>query len=242
MDQVFNQPMRKSTQLSNSTALVKTTWSGARNMHERKREKQTSAFEVFYRQNKEIVWRAGILLFLFLLTNLITGLTVRNKVSTRLKMEHQIELQEELSAARTEIENEIRAQYGADEVDAQVAQINREADLLARMLYPYRDNTDEGLKSAVWCVLCRVQNSRYPDTVSEVVYQKDQWMGFAEDNPIVQRLRDIAVEQLRIYYSGSALPMSPEYVFMSWSSSEITLRSTFDGKGGCHYWYESDWR
>lgn len=79
-------------------------------------------------------------------------------------------------------------------------------------------------------------------TISEVVYQKDQWMGFADDNPIVQRLRDIAVEQLRIYYSGSALPMSPEYVFMSWSSSEITLRSTFDGKGGCHYWYESDWR
>lgn len=242
MDQVF-QPWRKGTPTVTETeALVEVGRARTRNMHERKRNPGRSAVQVFYQQNKEIVWRAGILLFLFLFSNLVTGLTVRNKVSTRLNMEHQLELQHELSAARVEIENEVRAQYGADEADAQVAQINREADLLARMLYPFRDNTDEGLKSAVWCVLCRVQNSRYPDTVAEVIYQKDQWMAFDDEAPIVQRLRDIAVEQLRIYYSGSALPMSPEYVFMSWSSSEITLRSTFDGKGGCHYWYESDWR
>lgn len=241
MDQVFTQPMRNSTynSIEATKSMVGVGIQGERAVY--KRKAKTSAFETFYRQNKEIVRRAGILLLLFLITNLITCLVTSNKIKTRLESEYQISLQEEISATRLQVESEMRDQYGADEVDAQIAKINEEADLLAKMLYAYRNNTDEGVKSATWCVLCRVNNPAYPDTVSDVVHQNDQWMGFSDDNPVVQRLKDIAADQLRIFYSGSALPMSPEYVFMSWNYKEITLRSTFEGKAGCHYWYESDW-
>ena len=240
MNEVFSHPMRESTQVINSVVLADKALPGARNMRNRTGVHRNTSFSVFYRQNKEIVRRAGIILLVILLSNLITKAQTTKKVEERLKAQYQHELQAELYAARQEIENSVRETYGADEIDEQTAHFNREVQMISKLLYPYIINvTDNSLRSGVWCVLSRVQSKLYPDSIEEVVMQDKQWMGYSEDNPVVQRVSDIVEEQLNLYYSGNAYPMNPVYVFMDWQKGELVLRDAYNGK--YHIWDDTDW-
>jgi len=111
-----------------------------------------------------------------------------------------------------------------------------EAALLAKMLYPYRNNSAEDQTVACWCVFNRVESAQYPDTVEEVIRQPQQWMGYSDDNPVLGDLYAVAQAELTRWYSESIRPMSAEYVFMSWSEEEIVLRDSFEESKKTHYW------
>ncbi len=115
--------------------------------------------------------------------------------------------------------------------------IKAEAEVVAKVLYGTAlHNTREQQEAVVWCILNRVENSFYPDNVIDVCRQDRQWMGYSDDNPILQELYDVAYDILTGYYEGSYRAMSPEYVFLSWSSTEIVLRDTFEETSHTHYW------
>ena len=157
-------------------------------------------------------------------------------------LEVREEYEKKISEVREQTEqetiNRLAVQYGTVEENAERAAIDAESKVLAKMLYAYRYNSDEGLKSACWCAINRVDSKYYPNTVDGVCEQKSQWMGWSEENPIIQKLYDIAHEQLALWHNGIHL-VDPDFVYMEWSPQEITLRTEFTGKG--HFWYESDW-
>lgn len=96
-----------------------------------------------------------------------------------------------------------------------------EVEALAKMLYgEARGVTSDTEKAAcVWCVLNRVDDPRFPDTVLEVVAAPYQFAGYSADYPVLPELRKIAADVLTRYHEeksgadnvGRVLPA--EYCF-----------------------------
>ena len=119
--------------------------------------------------------------------------------------------------------------------DSKTAAMREDAKEIARVLYGVRTNNTADLRTLVWCVLNRVDNKAYPNTIAEVVAQAHQWMGYSESNPVLDDLFNIAYGEIEIWYGGIR-PCPPDYVFMNWTPSEITLRDTFEFSSKTHSW------
>ena len=113
--------------------------------------------------------------------------------------------------------------------------IKQEGEYLARMLYAYRNNSERDLRTAVWCALNRVDSAGFPDTVKEVCQQPSQWMGYSDDNPILESLYEIAIKELETWHNNYR-PVNKDYVYLSWSSKEIVLRDTYAKGPNTRYW------
>ena len=167
-------------------------------------------------------------------------------ISQRLKYENRIEElnathTQELTALREELEEKYESQltelkqyyeYGGD-----ISQIEREAEYIAKVIYgTARNHADPDKKAVVWCILNRVEHYAHPDTVAEVCEQPKQWMGYSDDNPVLTDIYDLALEELKIWYSGDHRPIDNRYIYLSWSSKEILLRDTFEETKSTNYW------
>lgn len=142
----------------------------------------------------------------------------------------RVELQENYEAQIAELKQYY--EYGGD-----VSQIEREAEYIAKVLYGTAANhADSDKRAVVWCILNRVEHHSHPDTVVEVCEQPKQWMGYSVNNPVLQDLYDIALTELKIWHNGGHRPMNNSYVFLTWSSSEILLRDTFEENRNTNYW------
>lgn len=112
-----------------------------------------------------------------------------------------------------------------------------EAEEIAKVLYgTARYNTEDDQRLVVWCIINRMEATGYPDTIEGVCQQDSQWMGYSQDNPVLENLLNIADEELTRYYSGNPRPVGPEYIFLSWTENEIVLRDKFEETAGTHYW------
>ena len=125
-----------------------------------------------------------------------------------------------------------------------------EVEALAKMLYgEARGVTSDTEKAAcVWCVLNRVDDSRFPDTVLEVVAAPYQFAGYSADYPVLPELERIAADVLTRYHEeksggenvGRVLPADycfftgdgeHNYFTIGWKDTETwgwTLSSPYD--------------
>ena len=74
-----------------------------------------------------------------------------------------------------------------------------EADViaLAQMLYgEARGCTVDNQMKCVWCVLNRVDDPRFPDTIQGVLSQPSQFHGYSPDFPVWDELKDVALDVL----------------------------------------------
>ncbi len=74
-----------------------------------------------------------------------------------------------------------------------------EADViaLAQMLYgEARGCTVDNQMKCVWCVLNRVDDSRFPDTIQGVLSQPSQFHGYSPDFPVWDELKEVARDVL----------------------------------------------
>ena len=132
--------------------------------------------------------------------------------------------EEEIQALRAEYEN-----LTPEEL------IKQEGEYLARMLYAYRNNSERDLRTAVWCALNRTDSPGFPNSVKEVCQQPSQWMGYSDDNPILENLYEIAIKELETWHNNYR-PVNRDYVYLSWSSKEIVLRDTYEKGPNTRYW------
>ena len=124
------------------------------------------------------------------------------------------------------------------EIDAHPAdpQEEKDAELLAKVLYGVKDNSTDDMKTLCWCVFNRVDNPDYPGTLEEVVNQPQQWMRYSDDNPVVESLYQVAKEQLDLWQTGGRRPCMNTFVFMNWTASDICLRDNWREGNNTHYW------
>lgn len=172
---------------------------------------------------------------------MITSISQRVKYENKIKELNELH-QEDLIALRVELRDEYESEiaeiekyyeYGGD-----VEQIELEAEWIARVMYGmYRpEHKDSDLRAIVWCILNRVDNKAYPSEVQAVCQQKSQWMGYSDDNPVIAKMYDIALAELKKWHGDSVRPMSSDYVYLTWSSKEILLRDTFAENRSTNYW------
>lgn len=120
--------------------------------------------------------------------------------------------------------------------DPQEARRIEEAQMLARVLYGVKDNSTDDLRTYCWCVFNRVDSADYPGTLEEVIAQPSQWMRYSEENPVIESLYLIAREELEQWHNGATRPCTSDYVYMTWSPSEIVLRNTWVNSSSTRYW------
>ena len=168
--------------------------------------------------------------FLVVLLLVLAGLIIA-RVSF-CKAEKQFNARLEAYKAQVQAEAEAIASMPPSELEIR----QQEAEALARVLYGVKDNSTDDLRTLCWCVINRVDNSRYPATLDEVINQPDQWMRYSPENPVLESLYQIAYEELDAWHSGSHRPCSDEYVFMGWTAKEIVLRNEFNTNQSTRYW------
>lgn len=114
--------------------------------------------------------------------------------------------------------------------------IKSEAEYIAKVLYgTAQNNTERDQRTVVWCILNRVDSTAYPNTVKEVCEQPAQWMGYSDKNPVLAALYNVAIKELETWHNDYR-PVSSDYIYMSWSSKEITLRDTYEKNAETRYW------
>ena len=188
-----------------------------------------------------MVQRAVVAILILALAIMITSITQRVKYENRIKEINELH-QEEMIALRIELRDEYESEIAAIEkyyeYGGDVSQIEREAEWIAKVMYGMAkpDHKDSDLRAIVWCILNRVDNKAYPGEVQAVCQQKSQWMGYSDDNPVIAKLYDIALTELKKWHGDSVRPMSADYVYLTWSSKEILLRDTFAENRSTNYW------
>lgn len=117
--------------------------------------------------------------------------------------------------------------------------IKIEAEYVAKVLYGTAQlNSAHGQKMVVWCIINRVENQNYPDSIKDVCQQKDQWMGYSDNNPVMRDLYDLSYEILSNWHNGGYRDISPDFIFMKWSPDQICLKTEFEETKSCRFIYE----
>ena len=179
-------------------------------------------------------------ILIIVLAVMVTAVTQRAKYEARID-ELRAGHEEAIDILRTELTEEHEAQLAElkqyYEYGGNVSQIEREAEYVAKVIYgTARNHSAADKKAVVWCILNRVEHYAHPNTIAEVCEQPKQWMGYSNDNPVLDDNYELALAELKTWYSGGHRPMGNEYIYLSWSSKEILLRDAFEENRNTNYW------
>jgi len=115
------------------------------------------------------------------------------------------------------------------EVATEIGDYDKDVGMLARLMYSEARGVKSKAEQAavVWCVLNRVDSSKYPDTIKSVITAKSQF-AYKRNTPVKAELRDLAedvitrwlLEQKGVEEVGRTLPKNYLY---------------FAGRGGRNY-------
>lgn len=107
-----------------------------------------------------------------------------------------------------------------------------EVDALARTLYGECRGCSELQQRAVaWTIFNRVDDSRFPDSVIEVITQPSQFFGYRESFPVTAELEALARDCLTDYHNGEGRVFGPDFCFFL-GNGRINIFSTeYGGKG-----------
>lgn len=170
--------------------------------------------------------------------SLIAGRSAHVKTEKAVTAEYE----EKLTALQRELQTEReKTAVKTSETTTVNAELVIKAEKLAKVLYGFKNNDKSDLITACWCVFNRVDiktgEYAYLTSLEDVIAQPEQWMGYSDENPVIEDLYQIAYAQLEIWLSGGHRPVSSEYVFLVWSPGEIYLKTSLTGKNDTRTWH-----
>ena len=104
---------------------------------------------------------------------------------------------------------------------------------MAKMLWgEARGCALDNQQKAVWCVLNRVDDSRFPDTIQGVLSQPSQFHGYSPDFPVWDELKEVALDVLTrwsLEKQGVTVEreLQPEYVFFTGDGVQNHFREVY---------------
>ena len=104
---------------------------------------------------------------------------------------------------------------------------------LAQMLYgEARGCTVDNQMKCVWCVLNRVDDSRFPDTIQGVLSQPSQFHGYSPNFPVWDELKEVALDVLTrwsLEKQGVTVEreLPTEYVFFTGDGIQNNFREVY---------------
>lgn len=117
----------------------------------------------------------------------------------------------------------------------ETAPIYTDADItaLAQMLYgEARGCTVDNQMKCVWCVLNRVDDARFPDSIIGVVSQPGQFYGYSADFPVWDNLYTVALDVMQRWAAekqGAEVvrELGSEYLWFTGDSVENHFRAVY---------------
>lgn len=94
----------------------------------------------------------------------------------------------------------------------------------------------EDYRTYAWCIFNRVDNPAYPNTLDEVILQKDQWVGFAVENPSVDQYYTMALKFVKEWRNAETRPVTTDYLWAELTEKGIYLRNSFKADGYAVRW------
>ena len=104
---------------------------------------------------------------------------------------------------------------------------------MAKMLWGEARGCElDNQQKAVWCVLNRVDDSRFPDTIQGVLSQPSQFHGYSPDFPVWDELKEVARDVLTrwsLEKQGATVEreLLPEYVFFTGDGIQNNFRAVY---------------
>lgn len=94
------------------------------------------------------------------------------------------------------------------------------------------------LRTYCECIINRAINKQngFPSTISEVILQKNQWVGFSEDNQVIERYYKIAKSVVDNYYSGATRPCSADFCWAELNRDGIWLKNEYSDSRYVRTW------
>lgn len=140
-------------------------------------------------------------------------------------------------AERDAAEEAVRAETFAAET-AQQSQYDRKLKLLCQQvygLYQVGARRADQMELAAWVAINRVDDTRWPDTLEEVLLQPEQWQGMSEENPVLQDIYTVCKEALDAYTTGGIRPIAPDFVYLSYENGKLSARTEYIDSASCRY-------
>ncbi len=170
--------------------------------------------------------RRGYRKMLLILLSSALVVTVLVNIGDKVEAAKQAEL--DMIAERTE------AMLNTEPVPETVPQeYIDEAELLARVIYGIRRNSENDMRTHIWCIFNRIDTKTgefsKTNTLEEAVNKPGQWIFFEPDYeyPVVESLYQIALEEVKKWHEEHR-PCAPDFVYEEWSEDEIVLRTTWE--------------
>lgn len=143
------------------------------------------------------------------------------------------------NATPPEVNTEGLAQYEVVEngtecpVSLEVLFTEEDVVMVAKTLYgECRGCPAEEQAQVVWCIVNRVDDPRFPDTIQGVITQPWQFHGYSSSFPIWENLEDVARDVLtRWSYEKQGIAvereLAPEYVFFTGNGTQNIFRTVY---------------
>lgn len=117
------------------------------------------------------------------------------------------------------------------------ARLKEEAEAVARVVYGMaRHHAVQHQETVVWCILNRVDDSRFADDIIEVCNQPAQWVEYYDTNPVLESMYQMAYRVISDWRNGAHRPMAPDFVFAERTEDSIILRNTYEYTSRTRYY------
>ena len=118
--------------------------------------------------------------------------------------------------------------------------MKKNAEQKAKVLYGARNFEEKyGYTKADFLTLCQCIDNRtafYGMTVEEVVTQPEQWVGYYDSNPVVDKYYKIALESEQEKAKQETRPTSADYVYAYYTDRGIYLSNKYGDDRGFGMW------
>lgn len=123
-----------------------------------------------------------------------------------------------------------------DEINSNEEAMRLEAEYISKVVYGLaKYHSPKVHRYIVWCVINRVESSKYPNTVKEVCQQDKQWMGYSDNNPVDEDIFNTVYNEVLSWHNGGERLLNSDYLFIQWSSSKIMFKTTYKDTSDTHY-------
>ena len=183
-----------------------------------------------------INWFVAGLMVVFLVASLVWGLNIRTENKAR----------EMAETALASFQAEQQAAADAKELELEQARLSeeyvqkQEAQAVARAIYGIRNFVEKygysnaDLETYVRCMLNRADATG--QSVIEVVSKKGQFLGYSDDNPLVQEYYDLALRLVADWHAETVKPCDSSYQFAELTPEGVFLKTDINADGFSRRW------
>ena len=160
-------------------------------------------------------------------------------ISVKAEKNRAIVREQQLAEERARIWEEDQARIAAIEAqkrDAEAARkaaIEEDTVLMAKFLAGidgFVQNwgySDRDIRTYAECVINRVLDKKFPNTITEVITQENQWVGFSESNQVIEQYYQVASTVVNNYYEDVIRPCSAAYCWVDLNKNGCWLMSEY---------------